>query len=321
MIQSDINYKEYLNKLKKNELIDIVNDYNKLCDIYEYTKIDDTKSKKDILVNLINDVKDKYVKSIIMSVDVKDYNVLKRLTKKNNKDIINDNKDLIKFLVNKHILWQKDELELPSDIDLKTILKDKMLIKHINYWSNVYRFVDGIIIAYGVVDIKYFNKLIDSTLEKGKVLDMIGLYYKKDYTIESTKILSNKLTNKKRIDKYYKDRKYKEFTNKEYIELGDSLYHHNIKAYKKFIRILKNYYVFKRKDIEFVDMNIVIPYLYNKINEEEIAKNALEEIIVELFEFKNDKLKIKMLKEIEKIKLEFPLWELRGYSIRERDSI
>ncbi len=28
----------------------------------------------------------------------------------------------------------------------------------------------------------------------------------------------------------------------------------------------------RKNDIEFVDVNIIIPYLYNKINEEDIAK-------------------------------------------------
>lgn len=321
MIQSNVSYKEYLNKLKKNELINMINDYNNLCDIYKFSKIDNVTSKKNILVNLVNDVKDEYVKAIIMSLDINDYNILKKLIQKNNKNIISDDNTLVNLLIDKHVLWKKDVLEVPNDIDLKKILNDKTIKKHISYWTNVYKLVDGIVIAYGVVDINFFNKLIDGAMEKDNIFKMLNVYYKRNYLIDSSKVICTKLTNKKRIDKYFKDKKYKEFTIDEYIELGNSKYHHNIKAYKKFIKILKNYYVFKRKDIEFVDMNIVIPYLYNKINEEQNAKNSLEENVIELFEFKNDKLKKKMIKEIEKIKLEFPLWELRGYSIKERDSI
>ena len=33
---------------------------------------------------------------------------------------------------------------------------------------------------------------------------------------------------------------YKNFTNKEYVEMGKNIYNHNIKVYKKFIKILKN---------------------------------------------------------------------------------
>lgn len=96
--------------------------------------------------------------------------------------------------------------------------------------------------------------------------------------------------------------------------MGKNIYHHNIKVYKKFIKILKNYYVFKNKDIEFVDENIVIPYLYNSLNEEDIAYKRLEETIENLFEFKSEKLKNKMLQEIYKIRNEFPLWEYRGFT-------
>ena len=74
------------------------------------------------------------------------------------------------------------------------------------------------------------------------------------------------------------------------------------------------YYVFKNKDIEFVDENIVIPYLYNSLNEEDIAYKRLEETIENLFEFKSEKLKNKMLQEISKIRNEFPLWEYRGFT-------
>ena len=314
MFQSELNYKEYLKKLKKNELINIINDYNKLCDIYNYEKIEDTKSKKEVLVDLINDVKENYTKWIVMSLDKKDCLALKEMIKRSCMESLNNNRALINFLKSKYILWLNDTLEIPKDIRLKEFLKDKVVQKHVDYWSNVYRFVDGIVIAYGVVDITYFNELIADVKGKDNVFKMIDFYYKKDYIIEDDKIISNKLSNKKRIDKYFKNKKYKKFTIKEYIALGNSAYHHNIKAYKKFIKILKNYYVFKKKDIEFVDNNIVIPYLYNKINEEVLAKNNLEDTVIKLFEFKGDKLKIKMLTEIVKIRNEFPLWELRGYS-------
>lgn len=70
----------------------------------------------------------------------------------------------------------------------------------------------------------------------------------------------------------------------------------------------------KTKDIKFIDDNIVIPYLYNSLNEEDIANKNLEETIISLFEFKGDKLKNKMLQEISKIRNEFPLWEYRGFT-------
>ena len=314
MFQSELNYKEYLNKLKKNELINIINDYNKLCNIYGYEEINDAKSKKDVLIDLIDNVKENYTKGIIMSLDKQDFLSLKEMIKKSSMESLNNNRALINFLKSKYILLLNDTLEIPKDTKINEILKDKKVQKHIDYWTNVYDFVNGVIIAYGVVDISYFNELIKDAKEKNNIFKMLDFYYKRNYIIEEDRLISNKLSNKKRIDKYFKNKNYKKFTIKEYIALGRSIYHHNIKSYKKFIRMLKNYYVFKKKDIEFVDKNIVIPYLYNKINEEEAAKSILEETIVKLFEFKGDKLKTKMLTEIVKIRNEFPLWELSGHS-------
>ena len=50
MIEIGISYVEYLNKLKKEELIKIITDYNKMCEIFDKTKIEETKTKKDDLV-------------------------------------------------------------------------------------------------------------------------------------------------------------------------------------------------------------------------------------------------------------------------------
>ena len=43
MIEIGISYVECLNKLKKEELIKIITDYNKMCEIFDETKIEDTK--------------------------------------------------------------------------------------------------------------------------------------------------------------------------------------------------------------------------------------------------------------------------------------
>ena len=319
MFQSNIEYKEYLKKLKKSDLLNIINDYNELCDIYNYEKITITKDKKEELINLLNNVKDNYLKEIIMSLDKKDYFTLKQLFKKCSVESLNDNRNLINYLKDKHILWINNTLEIPSDLYIKNLLKDKTILKHISYWDNVYKYINGILVAYGALDKAYFNTLIKNVKEYDKVLIMLKFYYKKEYIINEYMVFSNKLTNKKRIDKYSKNKKRKTFTQKEFIDLGASVFHHNIKSYKKLIKLLKNYYVFKKKDIKFVDVNIVMPYLYNKINEEKEANIILNETIINLFEFKGEKLKERLLKEIESIREEFPLWELGGYSKMERD--
>ena len=61
-------------------------------------KISDTKSKKDILINNIVNVKDNYLKYIIMSLDLKDYEDLKKILKKNDTKTLNEHKELINYL-------------------------------------------------------------------------------------------------------------------------------------------------------------------------------------------------------------------------------
>lgn len=314
MIEIGISYVEYLNKLKKEELIKIITDYNKMCEIFDETKIEDTKSKKDVLVEKINEIKNKYLKYLIMSLDLKDYESLKNILKKNDTKTLNEHKELINYFIDKHIIFQKDNLEVPNDLEFKCCFKNKDILKYVKKWNRIYDLANGIIIAYGVVSKKYFSFIISGIEEKDKIISKLEFYYKKEYIIEDKMIVSNKLSNKKRINKYFKDNNYKCFTNKEYVEMGKNIYHHTIKSYKKLIKTLKNFYVFKNKDIKFIDDNIVIPYLYNSLNEEDIANKNLEETIISLFEFKGDKLKNKMLQEISKIRNEFPLWEYRGFT-------
>ena len=308
----------YLKELSKNQLIDLICDYNKLACIFDDETISyNNKEKKDKLINKILDIKNKYIKYIIESLDLEDYNILKRLIlKKVKNDFFNINRSFINYLVDKKILFQKDNLEIPSDIYmlLKSFLKNKNVYSYIKIWNRIYKLVDGIIIAYGLVDRNYFDIIISGIVDKEKIVPKIDFYYKKEYIIDDKKIMSSKLSSKKRIDSYYKNNKYKMYSNKEYVAMGNNSYHYSIKSYKKLIKMLKSNYVFKNDDIKFVNNNIVIPYLYNSLNEEDIAKKNLEETITTLFEFKGEKLKHKMLEEIMKIRCEFPLWEYRGFT-------
>ena len=131
MIEIGISYVEYLNKLKKEELIKIITDYNKMCEIFDETKIEDTKSKKDVLVEKINEIKNKYLKYLIMSLDLKDYESLKNILKKNDTKTLNEHKELINYFIDKHIIFQKDNLEVPNDLEFKCCFKNKDILKYV----------------------------------------------------------------------------------------------------------------------------------------------------------------------------------------------
>ena len=311
------NLNEFLLKLTKVDLQKFVDKYNALALIFNENKINTTKNKKDVIISKILAFKENYYKFLIQSLDLEDFNLLKfLLLKKSNNDFLNEHREFINYLIDSYVIFKNDDLIIPRDIYyyLKNLVKNKTIFNYVKSWNRIYKLADGIIIAYGVVDRKYFDIIISGIVEKELIIPKLEFYYKREYIIDSKKIYSNKLTNKKRINKYFKDNNYKLFTNKEYVLLGNSLFHHNIKCYKRFIKMLKNNYIFKNSDINYVDKNIVIPYLYNSLNEEDVAKSNLEKTIIDLFEFKSDKLKLKMLDGIMKIRDEFPLWEYRGYS-------
>lgn len=317
MFEIGLLYKDYISKLKKDELIKILEDYNKIAQIYSLDKVTNLKAKKEKLIECIEDNKNNYIKYVIMSFDLEDFSLMKKfLNKKSNSELSLENKTFITYLIDKKILWQSENLVIPSDVYeiINKLIKDKEVINYIKGWNKIYKVTDGMIVAYGVVDYNYYCDIISELENKDMVLLKLNYYYKKEYSINDKMLVSNKLNSKRRINKYYKDKDYKKFSIKEYEYLGNNIYHHNIKSYKKFIKILKNNYVFKKKDIEFVDRNIIIPYLYHSLNEENNANETLEKTIMDLFEFKNDSLKQRMLKELIVIRNEFPLWEYRGKS-------
>lgn len=303
---------DYLNKLKVKELSKILEDYNLICKIYKWEEVEYNNLKKKELIKLIDKIKLDYIKGIVSLLNKSDYDNLGLLLKNKNVDFLNECRDLINYLTSKHILWLDDGVKFPEDISLKEIVKSSK--KSVYESDYLYTLIDGIMIAYGVVDLKY----LDSLVKIDNYLDMLEFNYHKDYYINKDMLVSKKLSNKKRIERYYKDNNYCHYTLREFVLMGKSLYHHEIKAYKKFIKMLKTYYVFSNKDIKFIDEKVVIPYLYNSINEEEIAYKNLEDIITELFEFKGRKLMDKMLLEIVKIRNYFPLWELRGHRKEEK---
>lgn len=317
MIESEISYEEYLKSLKKDELNSIVANYNKLCSIYGFKKLENKKLKKEALVNEILECLNDYLKGVIMSLDKDDFEAIKSILKNNNNEVLNQYKNLINYLKSLKIIYQSDNLQIPKEIleVIKKLIKDKEVANYIKENDYLYKLSEGIIIAYGVIDLNDFKEIIKHEY----IIDLLDFYYKKDFDITDEMLLSKKLTNKKRINKYYKDKDYQQFSLKDFLALGNNSYHHSIKAYKKFIKMLKNNYVFKKRDLDFVDINVVIPYLYNSLNEEEIASKNLEDTVISLFEFKGEKLKQKMLQEIKLIRKDFPLWEYRGHTKNEKE--
>ena len=117
MIEIGISYVEYLNKLKKEELIKIITDYNKMCEIFDETKIEDpdvfrhimealnvpvffTKKKDAMEVVFKNDLmKDKYNIEFVIVNDKFYYIEIEWIADFTNK--IRNSNDVIEFLEGK----------------------------------------------------------------------------------------------------------------------------------------------------------------------------------------------------------------------------
>lgn len=162
MLEQNKTFKEYLSNLKKEELNKIIECYNKLCIIFDYPKIEEAKGKKEELINSLVNIKDNYFKGIIKLLDQKDFGLLTKIVKKPSEEQLINNKDLINYLKEQHIFYTLDNLSVVTDIDLKKIISSKEVIKYVKKNNDLYKMMDGIIIAYGVIDIKYFNIIISS---------------------------------------------------------------------------------------------------------------------------------------------------------------
>lgn len=303
-------YHEFLSKLKKEEILSIVDNFHKLCAIYNYPiALEITKNKKEDLVNYLVDKENVYVKFIIQSLDYKDHKLLEKSLKKKKLD-----DSLQKYIQEQYLLFNEC---LPTDIynNLKKVIKSKKIKKMVKKNDEYYKIAQGLVIAYGVLDYEFFASFV-----KEKI-DLCNLYYKKNYRIENHKVIANELKNKKKINEYFKNKALKQFSCTDLKKLGKNIYHHRDKNYQKLVKTLKSNYIFQNKDIKFLDNKIIIPYLYNNRAMEEEALKNLNKNIDYYFEFANKKLEDKLISKIVDLKKNFPLWECRGYSVLEEESI
>lgn len=315
-ISNDLN--AYLKELNKKELGEMVKIYHNLCVVnkVDINKSIEKKKKNDIIKYLLENINN-YTRFIIEALDIEDFTYLKELLSLKSRKIEKEDKKFLDYLKKNKLLFGKEELEIPKDVfeALKKLVSEREIIKKVKKQDELYKTAEGIIIAYGVITKEYFLKIVEKIDQDA--LGILNNYYKKSYEIKDKVVINKALKNPKRIDQYLKNDKQREFTNAEFYKLGSHTYHRGIKSYKKLIRVLKTNYVFKNSDIIYVDKVIVTPFLYKSLNEETEAYKALEETITKLFEFKNDKLKMRMITEIKSIRNDFPLWEYRGYTKNE----
>ena len=305
-------YIDYLKKLKKEEITNLIDKFHVLCHIYNYpVAVEDIKSKKEDLINYLVDKASFYVKFLVQSLNNKDYKELNKITKKK---MVNE--DLLKYFQASFIIFNDNVMAKDTYDLLKKALKSKRVFKEVKKSNEIYEISNGIIVAYGTLKISDFTQMLGE-----ENLELANNYYQKNYRVENDKVIALALNNKKKINKYLKNKKMKSFSLKQFQKLGNNTYHHSIKIYHRLVKTLKNNYIFQNRDIMFLDTNIIIPYLYNNLAMEQEAQENLNKNIDFYFEYANQKLKTKIINEVVELKKEFPIWEKRGFSIAEDESV
>ncbi len=320
MLDKNITYNEYLSGLNKTDLINILNEYFRVFEIHNIAKENNIeKKKKQEIITYLETKLDEYLKITIISLDRRDLKKLENYIRPSSKNINfkEENKQFISFLEEKKIIMKnKEEYFFLKDIKkkLQKYLKNKKVIKKNKNYNYIINRAKGLVVAYGVLE---KEKFLDYFAEEDAILEKLAYDYKKEFNIENKRIVSTNLKNKKKVTKYLKNKNRKEFSSKELENLGNETYHQKMKSYRKLAKILKSNYVFKNSDLDFIDSEIIIPYLYKSVNEEALANDLLEKNIIKFFELNGEKLKEKMLMHIKKIREDFPLWEYGGYSKNE----
>ena len=303
-----VTFKDYVCSLKKEGLISIISNYNELATIFNKPTVDATGVNKDMFIDIIINNRKDMLTLFLETLDKEEYKMIC-----NNKIDAKFQKYLIKY----NIVDKDGNMFSDTKRSISHLLNNKEIRNKINNIDTIKIIINGLIIAYGVVDLNYCRDILAKNCNFDEIISIMKLKGSDNYRIDNNKIVSKLLKNKGRINRYFNNKKYKKFTIKELKELGNNKYHYNIKEYKKLISILKNNYIFKKKDLMFIDDNIIIPYLYTSINEEDIAKNSLNKKLEEYFEFRKDKIQDRIFKEVDGIRFNFPLWEYRGYSKKE----
>ena len=301
-------FENFLDNASKSELSKVLNSFNELSNIFGYDVLVPVGLKKEELVNYLINNKKTYITCIIKTLNYMEYTELLK-GKYSNK--------LFKYIESLYLV--DSDGNVYSDIQLlfKELLKNKKVIMNAKKMSEIETIIDGMIVAYGVISIEYFEEVLSKYCNVDGILEILKIKSHDNYIINNKMLLSTLLTNKNRIVRYYDDENYKEFSIKELKELGNNIYHHSIRYYKSLMKILNNNYVFGKKDIKFIDESIIIPYLYTSLNEESDAKDILVKKLEDFFEFREEKIRTRIYDNIVGIRECFPLWEYRGFSIVE----
>lgn len=319
-----IEYKEYLEKLNKNQITCIMDKFN-----LSYQK----NNKKDKLIETILDNLENVVDNALDIFQEDEYININYVIKRKGCVVVTINKLLTKFLnnlVDNNLMIIEDEEEyiMPSEIYnlFKDKLKKKSVINRIKSNTREYNLILGHIDTYGIIDFDYFynNYAKDYKLTNEETLTRIkkiSLFYKEFHIIEDKKkvyIVNNLIKNIKEAKEYLKNKNYATYTNEELINIHNFKFMKKVRSYKKLVRFIESHYDVEKGSFKIINKFVLIPYLeQNQLNGDK-SKELISNLADKYFEFSKEKYKVKFISLIENLALDYPSWSLRGYSERNK---
>lgn len=318
-------YKDYLEKLNKNEILNILDMYR-----IEYKK----NCKKQVYVELVLENINLIVKHTLDLFQIDEFYNIKLFVKKKGKIVIRVNHLLLDFMrnmeKNKLVISDNKTFYLPKELldSYKTKIDNKKIMAKIKENTLEYKLILGYVDVYGAIE---FDKFYEN--------------YKEDYNFSNEDALSRlkNLANFYGDIRLYEDNKkkkvylasnsikslnecksiinkksdYATFTNKQLMDIHDFTYMAKFKSYKKLIKFINRNYYIEKGSLKIINKYVLIPYLTSYQKNKDAAREIVSSLIDTYFEFNNKKHKVKFIALVENLALDYPSWNLKGHSERE----
>ena len=319
MKKINITYKEYINSLNKNKLIEILDIYH-----IEYKK----NQKKEVYENLILDNLNNIVNYTIGLFQNDEFINIKYIIKKKGYVKVKYNHLLLHFLNNlesKYLLKRisDNEFVMPNEIlnYYKLKIKNKSTNSTIKKNTEEYSLILGFVNTYGVVEFDFFYQEYSKIykLKKDEAIERLNklstFYHEFNFFSDKKKdyLASIVIKDLKECKKYIKlPGEYKKYTNNELIDIYNFKYISKFRTYKKLYKFIDKNYNVSKGSFKVINKYVLMPYIINYECGNEKALEILSELIDKYFEFNNDKYKEKFIKLVENLAKDYPSWRLKG---------